>query len=76
MPFDLILQSSLNVEFVYLILKGVCKFSLINYTGEVYFTEEQTRKFKKMRYRVDDGGDTTILMNSVKVKGIKQWEDI
>ena len=29
-----------------------------------------------MRYRVDDGGDTTILMNSVKVKGIKQWEDI
>ena len=29
-----------------------------------------------MRYRVDDGGDTTILMNSVKVKGIQQWEDI
>ena len=67
LPCMLLLNSSLNVEFVYAILKGICKFTLLNFTG-YEFTEEQTRKFQKMEYRVEKGGSTTIKMKSVKVK--------
>ena len=68
-PLLLFLSSSMNVEFVYTILKGICKFTLLNFTGEK-FTAEQTRKFQKMQYTVASGGDTTIKLFSVKVKSL------
>ena len=36
MPCLLLLNSSLNVEFVYAILKGICKFTLLNFTGNEF----------------------------------------
>ena len=34
-----LLSSQLNTELVYAILKGICKFSLLNFTGEEFTVE-------------------------------------
>ena len=35
----LLLSSQLNTEFVYAILKGICKFTLLNFTGQEFTRE-------------------------------------
>ena len=34
----------------------------------------QAQEFKKMEYRVDKNGDTTITLRSIKIRDISKWE--
>ena len=59
-PLILLMNSSQNLEMVYMILYGINKFTLLNNVSKL--TKEQTKQFKAMEYRVDQQGDTTITL--------------
>lgn len=63
-PLTLFLSTSLNVEMVYTILHGICKFTLLNFMRNE-FTADQMKQFKAMEYRVDRHGDTTITLREI-----------
>ena len=69
----LFLSSSLNVEMVYTILYGICKFTLLNYMRNE-FSKDQIKQFKAMEYRVDEIGDTTITIRQIKINNIQEWD--
>ena len=48
----LFMTSSLNVEMVYTILYGICKFTLLNYIRNM-ISNEHLKQFRKMEYKVD-----------------------
>lgn len=72
-PLHLFLSTSLNVEMVYTILEGICRFTLLNYMRSE-FSKEQFKKFQKMEYAVDQHGDITITIRRVKIANIEAWE--
>ena len=51
-PLMLFMTSSLNVEMVYTILYGICKFTLLNYIRNM-ISNEHLKQFRKMEYKVD-----------------------
>ena len=59
---SLIFNSSLNAEFVYVILEGISQFALLNYF-KGGLTKDQYNRFKAMKYYVGDHGDTTVYLN-------------
>ena len=72
---SMFLQSSANTEMVYSILTGITKFALLNFLRDG-MTAEQTAEFKRMEYRVDKKGDTTITLRRIKINNVKQWEKV
>ena len=38
------------------------------------FCHEKMKRFKKMEYRVDQHGDTTITIRKIKIKNIEKWD--
>ena len=72
-PLYIFLTSSLNVELVYVILKGISQFSLLNFVKNG-LTIEQQRQFEEMEYKVEAGGDTTILIRSFQIQDINSWQ--
>ena len=72
-PLMLFMTSSLNVEMVYTILYGICQFTLLN-NMKMAFCHEKMKRFKKMEYRVDQHGDTTITIRKIKIKNIEKWD--
>ena len=74
-PLMLFLSSSMNVEMVYTILYGISKFTLLNYMKNE-FTQEQIEAFQAMEYRVDRHGDTTVTIRQIKIKDIKEWDNM
>lgn len=81
MPLFLFLASSLNVELVYTILKGVTSFS---YLGEVLRSREPTEpldekikaKADKIHYEKNEKGDVVIRYDKIKIKDIDKWSKI
>ena len=71
-PLTLFLSTSLNVEMVYTILHGICKFTLLNFMRNE-FTVDQMKQFKAMEYKVDRYGDTTITLREIKISNIEKW---
>lgn len=71
-PLTLFLSTSLNVEMVYTILHGICKFTLLNFMRNE-FSHDQMKQFKAMEYKVDRYGDTTITLREIKIKNIDSW---
>ena len=69
----LFMTSSLNVEMVYTILYGICQFTLLNNMRNE-FCPKMMKRFKKMEYRVDQYGDTTITIRQIKIKNIEKWD--
>ena len=59
---SLIFNSTLNAEFVYVILEGISQFSLLNYF-KGGLTKDQYNKFRAMKYSVRDNGDTTVYLD-------------
>ena len=72
-PLFLFLSSALNVEFVYVILESISRFSLLNFVKNG-FTKEQMTKFQAMEYTVDRYGDTTITVRSYQITNASKWE--
>jgi len=71
-PLILLMNSSQNLEMVYMILYGINKFTLLNNVSKL--TKEQTKQFKAMEYRVDGKGDTTITLLEIKIRNIEEWD--
>ena len=62
------LSSSLNVELVYSILKGVTQFGYLTLCDP----EEVSGKLSKMQ-TVTSNGDTTLILNEIKIKNSQVW---
>ena len=71
-PLYVFLTSALNVELVYVILQGITQFSLLNFIKNG-LTIDQQKRFEEMEYKVEKGGDTTILIRSFLIKDISSW---
>jgi len=71
-PLYFFLTTALNVELVYVILKGISQFSLLNFIKNG-LNAHQVREFEEMEYKVDHGGDTTILIRKFYIKNIGSW---
>ena len=71
---DCFLSSSLSTELVYIILHGICQFTLLNFIkGEL--TEEQTERFQKLVFSVDEHGDIQIKIRPFKIEHAHEWEE-
>lgn len=70
----LFLASALNVELVYVILKGITQFSLLGFIKQE-FTSEQIKRFREMEYRVNKEGDVTITLRKYKIHDIDSWQE-
>ena len=68
-PLFSFLKSSLNVELVYIILKGITGFSYIS-RGE----DCDTSMVKKVTLLDPDAENATIQLNKIKIKDAKRWE--
>ncbi len=66
-PMSLLLNSTLNAEFVYIILEGISQFSLLNFVGHG-LTQEQIRRFWEMKYEVGDDNDTTVKIDKMLIQ--------
>ena len=72
-PLYVFLTSALNVELVYVILQGITQFTLLNFIKNG-LTKDQQKRFEEMEYKVEKGGDTTILIRSFLIKDISSWQ--
>ena len=64
-----LVTSALNVELVYIILKGITQFSYINdCAGEL-----PENKRKKIKIVNPDAEDVTIILKEIKIKNVDQW---
>ena len=68
-PLFAFLTSSLNVELVYIILKGITQFSYIN-KGPDGISE---KKSKNITLVDPDAEDATIILKKIKIKNVDQW---
>jgi hypothetical protein len=71
-PLFLFLASAFNTELVYVILKGITKFSDLVATK---LDEKAKRKLKDVQFVMDDG-NMTVTLNHIKIKDIDKWEAI
>lgn len=67
-PMYVFLASSLNVELVYSILKGVTQFGYLTLCDP----DEVAAKLSKMQ-TVSHGGDTTLVLSEIKIKNSQVW---
>jgi hypothetical protein len=71
-PLFLFLASAFNTELVYVILKGITKFSDLASTSQ----DEKTKsKLKDVQFDTHDG-NTTVTLTQIKIKDIDKWEAI
>ena len=61
------LNSTINVEFVYIILEGISQFSLLNNFKEG-LTKDQMNRFRKMELQMEKNGDVTVKLDKFVVK--------
>ena len=72
-PLFLFLASSFNVELVYVILKGITKFSYLTCNnGQCEMTNSKAKKLDLFR----NGPDLTISFNKIKIKDFNKWTDV
>lgn len=69
-PLFLFLASSLNVELVYVILKGITNFSYIKTDTK---NMRITQKIKRLEFSEQDG-DLTLRMHEIKIKDFEKWQ--
>ena len=63
------MTSSLNVELVYIILKGITQFSYIN-KGEGSISDAKLMNIQLLNPKSEDA---TILLKKVKIKDVQNW---
>ena len=72
-PLFMFLNSSLNVELVYIILKGITSFKYQNLENKD-LPENMKRKKAKSKIEITEiGPNTMITLNQVKIKDLKSW---
>ena len=68
-PLIVFLNSSLNVELVYIILKSITSFGVVDYSPEAMLSLDQLKKFS-----IDDKtGDGHLKLDKIKIKNYKNW---
>ena len=68
-PLIVFLNSSLNVELVYIILKSITSFGVVDYSPESMLSLDQIKKFS-----IDDKtGDGHLKLDKIKIKNYQQW---
>ena len=67
---SMLINSTSNVEFVYLILEGISQLALLNVVRQG-LTPYQMKKFRKMQYSVKKNGDTTVQLDEYWIKADK-----
>ena len=74
-PLFLFLASSLNVELVYIILKGITQFSYVTFNQDSDNTFGQ-RKFTNLHLtKGKENSDLVLRLERIKVKNIDSWEN-
>ena len=68
-PLFAFLTSSLNVELVYIILKGITQFSYIN-KGPDFMSEKKSKNITLVDPAAEDA---TIILKKIKIKNVDQW---
>ena len=68
-PLFAFLTSSLNVELVYIILKGITQFSYIN-KGPDFMSEKKSKNITLVNSAAEDA---TIILKKIKIKNVDQW---
>jgi len=70
------LASSLNVQLVYTILKGITQFSYVDFSRVNEDDEVIDSKKKGIKFiRCPETDDLTVTLNHIKIKDQKAWED-
>jgi hypothetical protein len=67
------LTAALNVELVYIILKGITRFSYI--TCDSGTSTEHLHKISKLNI-AEKNGDATLTIEKIKIKNFDEWADI
>ena len=71
-PAFFFLASSLNIELVYIILKGITKFSYLNCSE--FACEQAQSKMKSIELETDQQDqDFTIVLRKIKIKDSRKW---
>lgn len=74
-PLFVYLSSSFNVELVYIILKGITKFTYITCSsGEGGLNEHTAKKATKLNLKYLNNGDVTLSIDSLKMKDFTKWD--
>jgi hypothetical protein len=69
------LSSSFNVELVYIILKGITKFSYISCSsGQGGLNEFTAKKVSKLNVVYEKNGDVVLTIDNLKMKDFGSWD--
>jgi hypothetical protein len=71
-PLALFLASSLNVELVYIILKGITQFGYVT-SSDAGHCEITDKRISKMSLE-NVAGNCTLTLNEIKLKDYKKWQ--
>ena len=66
-PIRVLLNSTLNVEFVYVLLDGIVQFSKLNFAHGSSGSED-------IHVVNEQNGDVTLKISQIKVQDIDDWE--
>jgi len=74
-PLFVYLSSSFNVELVYIILKGITKFSYIScFCDQDNLNEEIAKKAQKLNVEYLENGDAVLTIDQLKMKDFASWD--
>ena len=72
---DAFLSSSLSNELIYIMLHGICQFTLLNFIKKE-LTREQNERFQRLVFSVDEAGDIAIKVRPFVIADPHAWDTI
>lgn len=69
-PINLLFNSTLNIEFVYVILEGIVKFSKLSFDSDETLESEIANQLSYER----EGQDATFHVTQIEMQSFEKWE--
>ena len=69
-PINLLFNSTLNIEFVYVILEGIVKFSKLSFDSDERLETEFADRLSYER----EGQDVTFHVTEIEMQSVEKWE--